>query len=139
MLTTIHQTSLKMATVPSEWREALLTTLYKKGTRNIHASYRPVWHISFKQEGSTIEQLGASNVMSSTGNCPWSPFILVYINDFPAVYRFADDTLQFLLLCYWICIGYLMYIVKYSDLVHMARMHQLASASPPYKRVPHIL
>ena len=34
--------------------------------------------------------------MSSTGNCPWSPFILVYINDFPAVYRFADDTLQLL-------------------------------------------
>ena len=32
-----------------------------------------------------------------------------------------------------------MYIVKYSELVHMARMHELASASPPYKRVQHIL
>ena len=25
-----------------------------------------------------------------------------------------------------------MYIVKYSERVHMARMHELASASPPY-------
>ena len=32
-----------------------------------------------------------------------------------------------------------MYIVKYSELVHMARMHELASASPPYERVPNIL
>ena len=32
-----------------------------------------------------------------------------------------------------------MYIVKYSERVHMARMHELASASPPYERVPNIL
>ena len=31
-----------------------------------------------------------------------------------------------------------MYIVKYSELVHMARIHELASASPPYERVPNI-
>ena len=32
-----------------------------------------------------------------------------------------------------------MYIVKYSERVHMARMHELASASPPYERVENIL
>ena len=32
-----------------------------------------------------------------------------------------------------------MYIVKYSEQVHMARMHELASASPQYERVPNIL
>ena len=32
-----------------------------------------------------------------------------------------------------------MYIVKYSERVHMARMHEFASASPPYERVPNIL
>ena len=32
-----------------------------------------------------------------------------------------------------------MYIVKYSERVDMARMHKLASASPPYERVPNIL
>ena len=32
-----------------------------------------------------------------------------------------------------------MYIVKYSERVHMARMHELASASPPYELVPNIL
>ena len=32
-----------------------------------------------------------------------------------------------------------MYIVKSSERVHMARMHELASASPPYERVPNIL
>ena len=31
-----------------------------------------------------------------------------------------------------------MYIVNYSERVHMARMHELASASPPYERVPNI-
>ena len=32
-----------------------------------------------------------------------------------------------------------MNIVKYSELVHMARTHELASASQPYERVPNIL
>ena len=32
-----------------------------------------------------------------------------------------------------------MYIVKYSERVHIARMHELASASPPYERVPNNL
>ena len=32
-----------------------------------------------------------------------------------------------------------MYIVKYSERVHTARMHELASASPPYERVPNNL
>ena len=32
-----------------------------------------------------------------------------------------------------------MNIVKYSERVHMARTHELASASPPYERVPNIL
>ena len=32
-----------------------------------------------------------------------------------------------------------MYIVKYSEQVYMARMHKLASAFPPYERVPNIL
>ena len=42
MLTTIFQTSLDTATVPSYWREALITPLYKKGPRNIPANYRPI-------------------------------------------------------------------------------------------------
>ena len=32
-----------------------------------------------------------------------------------------------------------MYIVKYSEQVHMARMHEFASASLPYERVRNIL
>ena len=32
-----------------------------------------------------------------------------------------------------------MYIIKCSAQVHMAKMHKLASASPPYERVPNIL
>ena len=32
-----------------------------------------------------------------------------------------------------------MNIVKYSERVHMARSNELASASPPYERVPNIL
>ena len=32
-----------------------------------------------------------------------------------------------------------MYMLKYSEQVHMTRMHELASASPPYERVPNIL
>ena len=32
-----------------------------------------------------------------------------------------------------------MNIAKYSDRVHMARTQELASASPPYERVPNIL
>ena len=31
-----------------------------------------------------------------------------------------------------------MNIVKYSERVHMARTHELASASPPYEPVPNI-
>ena len=42
MLTTIFQTSLDTATVTSNCREALITSLYKKGPRNITANYRPV-------------------------------------------------------------------------------------------------
>ena len=32
-----------------------------------------------------------------------------------------------------------MYILKYSEQVHMAKMHKLASASLPYEQVPNIL
>ena len=32
-----------------------------------------------------------------------------------------------------------MYIVKYSERVHIPRMHELGGASPPYERVPNIL
>ena len=42
ILTTIFQTSLDTATVPSDWRETLITPIYKKGPRNIPANYRPV-------------------------------------------------------------------------------------------------
>ena len=42
MLTTIFQTWLDSATVPADWREALITPLYEKGPSNIPANYRPV-------------------------------------------------------------------------------------------------
>ena len=42
MLTAIFQTLLDTATVPSDWREALITPLCKKGPRNIPANYCPV-------------------------------------------------------------------------------------------------
>ena len=42
MLTTIFQTLLDTATVPSDWREALIASLYKKGPSNIPANYQPV-------------------------------------------------------------------------------------------------
>ena len=32
-----------------------------------------------------------------------------------------------------------MYVVKYSELVHMAKMHSQARASSPYELVPNIL
>ena len=41
-LNTIFQTSLDTETVPSDWGEALITPLYKKGPRNIPANYHPV-------------------------------------------------------------------------------------------------
>ena len=42
MLTSIFQTSLETVTVPSDWREALITPLDKIGPRNIAANYRPL-------------------------------------------------------------------------------------------------
>ena len=35
--------------------------------------------------------------------------------------------------------GYCMYIVKYSELVHMSEMYSQARASSPYELVPNIL
>ena len=37
-----------------------------------------------------------------------------------------------------IILGYCMYIIQYSEQVHVVRMHELASVSPPYERVPNI-
>ena len=38
----IYQTSLDSGTVPSDWKEALITPLFKKGERNVASNYRPV-------------------------------------------------------------------------------------------------
>jgi hypothetical protein len=36
----IFQTSLDSGTVPSDWKEALITPLVKKGERNVASNYR---------------------------------------------------------------------------------------------------
>jgi len=38
----VFQTSLDSGTVPSDWKEALITPLFKKGERNVASNYRPV-------------------------------------------------------------------------------------------------
>jgi hypothetical protein len=38
----VFQTSLISGTVPSDWKEALITPLFKKGERNVASNYRPV-------------------------------------------------------------------------------------------------
>ena len=60
MLTTIFQTSLDMATDPSDWREALITPLYKKGPGNIPANYRPV------SITSVVSKMLEHNIFSSS-------------------------------------------------------------------------
>jgi len=41
-LTAIYNKSLKSGEVPSDWREATITALFKKGNRSDPANYRPV-------------------------------------------------------------------------------------------------
>jgi hypothetical protein len=38
----VFQTSLISGTVPSDWKEAFITPLFKKGERNVASNYRPV-------------------------------------------------------------------------------------------------
>jgi len=38
----VFQTSLDSGTVPSDWKKALITPLFKKGERNVASNYRPV-------------------------------------------------------------------------------------------------
>jgi hypothetical protein len=38
----VFQTSLNSGTVPSDWKEALITPLFKKGERNVASNYRSV-------------------------------------------------------------------------------------------------
>ena len=38
----VFQTSLDSGTIPSDWKEALITPLFKKGERNVASKYRPV-------------------------------------------------------------------------------------------------
>ena len=42
----VFQTSLDSGTVPSDWKETLITPLFKKGERNVASNYRPVSHTS---------------------------------------------------------------------------------------------
>ena len=71
MLTTIFQTSLDTATVPSYWREALITPLYKKGPSNIPANYRPVSLTSVESKmlehiifSSTMKHLNSHKILT---------------------------------------------------------------------------
>ena len=41
-LTLLYQTSVKTGLVPSEWRDAHVTAIYKKGDRHFAGNYRPV-------------------------------------------------------------------------------------------------
>ena len=41
-LTLIFQNSLRLTTLPSAWREANFTAIYKKGNKNTVSNYRPV-------------------------------------------------------------------------------------------------
>ena len=73
MLTRIFQTSLDVGSVPSDWRKALITPIYKKGPRNIASNYRPVSltsvvskmleHIIFS---CTMKHLYLHNILSSS-------------------------------------------------------------------------
>ena len=41
-LTLIFQNSLRLTTLPSAWREANFTAIYKKGNKKTVSNYRPV-------------------------------------------------------------------------------------------------
>ena len=41
-IVSVFQTSLDSGTVPSDWKEALITPLVKKGERNVASNYRSV-------------------------------------------------------------------------------------------------
>ncbi|MCG7876680.1 MAG: reverse transcriptase domain-containing protein [Candidatus Thiodiazotropha endolucinida] len=73
MLTRIFQTSLDTGSVPKDWREALITPIFKKGARNIASNYRPVSltsvvsklleHIIFS---ATMKHLTCHNILTSS-------------------------------------------------------------------------
>jgi hypothetical protein len=57
----VFQTSLDSGTVPSDWKEALITPLFKKGERNIASNYRPVSHTSVVSK--ILEHIAHSSIM----------------------------------------------------------------------------
>ena len=59
MLTTIFQTSLDTETVPSDWREALITPLYKKGLTSVES--KMLEHIIFS---SSMKHLNSYKILT---------------------------------------------------------------------------
>lgn len=59
-LTHIYQKSVETSELPNQWREATITPIYKKGSRNLAENYRPVSLTSMVCK--TIEDLVAEDI-----------------------------------------------------------------------------
>ena len=62
ILTTMYQTSLNTGQIPSDWREAWIVPVFKKGDRHKAANYRPVSLTSITCK--LLEHIIHSNVMA---------------------------------------------------------------------------
>ncbi|VDI52667.1 Hypothetical predicted protein [Mytilus galloprovincialis] len=65
-LTLLFQYSINSGTVPSDWREALITPLFKKGERNVPSNYRPVEDLTWKKHAE-IAATKASRTLGLLG------------------------------------------------------------------------
>ena len=62
VLTYIFNTSLKQGRIPDQWKEALVTPLFKKGSKNDAANYRPISITCICSK--LMEHIMHSNIMS---------------------------------------------------------------------------
>lgn len=66
-LTLLYQSSLNAGTVPSDWKEALVTPLFKKGDRTAAANYRPV-SLTSSVVSKILEHIIHSTIMKHLDN-----------------------------------------------------------------------
>jgi len=61
MLTHIFKQSLESGTIPSEWKHAYITPVFKKGTKSDPRKYRPISLTSVV--GKTMDHILVSQIM----------------------------------------------------------------------------